>query len=402
MATFVWSGKTAEGVVQNGELEAPNRGSALAQLRRRRINVISLKPKPREITIPGLGSRVTEKEIVIFTRQFATMIDAGLPLVQCLDILAKQTENKTFAKTIGQIKRDVESGDTFADALRKHPRIFDELYVNMVEAGEVGGILDTILNRLAGYMEKALALKGEVKSAMVYPSAIVFVAISVIIFLMIFVIPVFAQMFEDFGGTLPGPTRLIIFLSDFTKQYVLHFIAAVILFIFAFKRFYRTEKGRKMVDAFMLKTPIFGPLIQKVAVAKFTRTLSTLISSGVPIIDALTITARTAGNKVVEEAVLSTIDSIKEGETIAAPLSQKQVFPPMVVQMIEIGETTGALDAMLTKIADFYDQEVEQAVAALTSLLEPALMVFLGVTVGFMIVAMYLPIFKLAGVVTGG
>ncbi|RMF94290.1 MAG: type II secretion system F family protein [Nitrospinota bacterium] len=402
MRTFVWTGRTPEGTVRNGELEAESRERALIQLRRQRITVVSLKPKPREIKLPGLGEKVKEKDIVVFTRQFATMIDAGLPLVQCLDILAHQTENKTFAQIITQIKKDVEGGDTYASALRKHPKIFSDLYVNMVEAGEMGGILDTILNRLAGYIEKVLALKGEVKSALVYPTAIVIVAVSVIIFLMIFVIPVFAQMFTDFGGTLPAPTRLIMALSDLTRRYIFHGIAVFIGLIFAFKRFYRTEKGRKAVDAFLLKTPIFGPLIQKVAVAKFTRTLGTLISSGVPIIDGLEITARTAGNKIVEEAVLSTISSIKEGQTIAAPLSQKRVFPPMVVQMIEIGETTGALDAMLEKIADFYDEEVDQAVSALTSLLEPALMIFLGVTVGFMIVAMYLPIFKLAGVVTGG
>jgi type IV pilus assembly protein PilC len=404
MPVFKYTGKTRTGTVQKGEIEANDRNAAVAVLRQKQILVTSIRPRPKdiEIKIPGFGGGIKEKDLVIFTRQLATMIDAGLPLVQCLDILSRQSLNKQFAATIGKIKTDVESGDTFADALRKHPKVFTDFFTNMVEAGEAGGILDTILARLAVYMEKARALKGRVKSAMVYPAAIISIAILVIIFLMIFVIPVFAEMFESFGGTLPAPTRLIMQLSDFTRAYIFYFVPAVAAGIYGFKRFYRTDKGKLTVDSFMLKMPVVGPLIQKVAVAKFTRTLGTLVSSGVPIIDGLQITARTAGNKVVENAVLAIIGSIKEGQTIAEPLSKQNIFPPMVVQMIEVGENSGALDMMLNKIADFYDEEVDTAVAGLTSLMEPALMVFLGTTIGFVVVAMYLPIFKMAGAIEGG
>jgi type IV pilus assembly protein PilC len=404
MPVFKYTGKTRAGAVQKGEIEANDRNAAVAVLRQKQIVVTSIRPRPKdiELKIPGFGGGIKEKDIVIFTRQLATMIDAGLPLVQCLDILSRQSLNKQFAATIGKIKTDVESGDTFADALRKHPKVFTDFFTNMVEAGEAGGILDTILARLAVYMEKARALKGRVKSAMVYPAAIISIAILVIVFLMIFVIPVFAEMFESFGGTLPAPTRLIMQLSDFTRAYILYFVPAVVVGIYGFKRFYRTDKGKLLVDSFMLKMPVVGPLIQKVAVAKFTRTLGTLVSSGVPIIDGLQITARTAGNKVVENAVLAIIGSIKEGQTIAEPLSKQNIFPPMVVQMIEVGENSGALDMMLNKIADFYDEEVDTAVAGLTSLMEPALMVFLGTTIGFVVVAMYLPIFKMAGAIEGG
>jgi type IV pilus assembly protein PilC len=401
MPVFKYTGKTRSGTVQKGEIEANDRNAAVAVLRQKQILVTSIKPRPKdiELKIPGFGGKISEKDIVVFTRQLATMIDAGLPLVQCLDILSRQATNKQFATTLGQIKTDVESGDTFADALRKHPKVFTDFYTNMIEAGEAGGILDTILNRLAVYLEKARALKGKVKSAMVYPSAIIGIAILVIVFLMIYVIPVFAEMFDSFGGTLPAPTKLVMDASAFTQAYILYFVPVVIIGIFLFKRFYRTENGKRLVDSMMLKAPVVGPLIQKVAVAKFTRTLGTLVSSGVPIIDGLQITARTAGNKVVEDAVLSIISSVKEGQTIADPLSKQNIFPPMVVQMIEVGENSGALDLMLNKIADFYDEEVDAAVSALTSLLEPALMVFLGVTIGFVVVAMYLPIFKMAGAI---
>jgi type IV pilus assembly protein PilC len=401
MPVFRYTGKTRAGAPQRGEIEASDRASATAVLRQRQILVTSIRPKSKElqIKIPGLGSKITEQEVVIFTRQFATMIEAGLPLVQCLDILARQSENKEFARVIGQVKTDVESGDSFADALRKHPRVYSDFYVNMVEAGEAGGILDTILARLATYMEKAAALKSQVKGAMVYPAVIIGIAIIVVVFLLLYVIPVFADMFASFGGTLPAPTRFVMFLSDLVKDYILYVIPLVGVLIWLFKRFYKTEKGRLMVDTLLLKLPVFGPLIQKVAVAKFTRTLGTLVSSGVPIIDGLEITARTAGNKVVEGAVLSIISSIKEGQTIAEPLGRQAIFPPMVVQMIEVGENAGALDAMLNKIADFYDQEVDTAVAALTKLMEPMLMVFLGTVIGGMVVAMYLPIFKIAGAI---
>ncbi len=401
MAVFKYTGKSRAGMIQKGEIEASDRNTAVGVLRQRQILVTSIKPRSKDIqfNLPGFGAKVKEKDVVIFTRQLSTMIDAGLPLVQCLDILYRQTTEKLFASTLSQVKTDVESGDTFADALRKHPRVFSDFFTNMVEAGETGGILDTILLRLSVYMEKARALKGKVKSAMVYPIAIVCIAVLVIVFLMMFVIPVFAEMFEGFGGTLPAPTQLVMNMSNFTKRYVLYFVPAVAGIVFLFKRFYRTDKGKHMVDALMLQAPVVGPLIQKVAVAKFTRTLGTLISSGVPIIEGLQITARTAGNKVVEAAVLTTINSVKEGQTISDPLARQAIFPPMVVQMIEVGESSGALDTMLNKIADFYDEEVDAAVAALTSLLEPALMVFLGVTIGFIVVAMYLPIFKMAGAI---
>jgi type IV pilus assembly protein PilC len=401
MAVYRYTGRTRAGTIQRGEIEATDRNTAVAVLRQRQIMVTSLRPRARdiEIRIPGLEGRISEKEIVIFTRQLSTMIDAGLPLVQCLDALHRQLTNKEFAKVIMRVKSDVESGDTFADALRKHPKIFSDFFTNMVEAGEAGGILDTILARLAAYMEKALALKAKVKSAMVYPASIIGVAILVITFLMIFVIPTFAEMFEGFGATLPGPTRLVIGMSNFVQAYVLYFIPAAIILVFLFRRFYRTNAGRRLVDTTMLKLPVVGPLVQKVAVARFTRTLGTLVGSGVPIIDGLQITARTAGNKVVEDAVLSIIESVKEGQTIAEPLSKRDIFPPMVVQMIEVGENSGALDIMLSKVADFYDEEVDTAVSGLTSLLEPVMMVFLGGIIGFMVVAMYLPIFKLAATI---
>ena len=399
MQTFVYKVKTKAGE-QSGEVEAESKEAAEAIFRKQKIQVLSLKKKSKELSLGGGGP--TEKDVVIFTRQFATMIEAGLPLVQCLSILSSQTENKKFAKTIADVKSRVEKGDTFADALRKHPKIFDNLYSNMVEAGEVGGILDTILKRLAAYNEKSLALKGKVKSAMVYPAAIVSIAVIVIVFLMIFVIPSFATMFEGAGAALPLPTQIVLNLSSYTKKYIVYAIPLVIVGSFLFKRFYATEKGKVIVDGFMLKVPVFGSLIQKVAVAKFTRTMGTLLASGVPIIQGLDITAKTAGNKIIEGAVLSIIEEIKQGKTIAEPLEKKKVFPTMVVQMIGVGEAAGALDSMLNKIADFYDEEVDTAVEGLTSLLEPALMAFLGVTVGFIVVAMYLPIFKLASIAGGG
>ena len=399
MPVFQYTAKTRSGTVQKGEIEANDPSNARFLLRQRQLDATKLKPKAKEIELSFGGGKIKEKDVVVFTRQFATMIEAGLPLVQCLDILSRQADNKLFGDTVGKVKVSVESGESFADALRKHPKVFDNFYANMVEAGETGGILDTILNRLATYMEKARALKGKVKSAMVYPTAIVGIAVLVIVFLMTFVIPVFAEMFAGFGGVLPAPTRLVMTLSAMTKKYIIYAIPLVGVAVFLFARFYKTDRGRLLVDSIMLKTPVFGPLIQKVAVAKFTRTLGTLISSGVPIIDGLNITARTAGNKVVENSVLTVISSVKEGQSLAEPLSKESIFPPMVVQMIQVGESSGALDSMLDKIADFYDEEVDNAVEALTSLLEPALMVFLGVTIGFIVVAMYLPIFKMAGTI---
>lgn len=398
-STFVWSGKTRQGQVQKGELVAKTREEVIAQLRKQNILVTSVQEKAASRKFPGFGGGVGSKDIVIFTRQFSTMIDAGLPLVQCLEILANQTENKTLAKTIGLVRGDVESGSTYADALRKFPKVFDDLYVNMVAAGEVGGILDTILNRLAKHIEKAMKLKKEITTAMVYPGVIIGVAVVVISVLMVWVIPIFASMFTDFGGVLPLPTRIVVGVSDFMKHNLLYIIGAVGALGYGVKRYYGTTAGRRLIDRFALKVPVVGDLIRKAAVAKFTRTLGTLISSGVPILEGLSIVAKTSGNKTVEEALVSARQSISEGKTVSEPLGQSKVFPPMVIQMIAVGETTGALDAMLSKIADFYDDEVESAVAALTSLLEPMLMVFLGIVIGFIVIAMYLPIFQMGTVV---
>lgn len=398
--TFVWSGKTRQGQVQKGELVAPSKEDAIAQLRKQNILAPSVQPKPADKKVGGrFGGSVGEKDIVIFTRQFSTMIDAGLPLVQCLEILSNQTENKTLSKTIGLVRADVESGSTYADALRKHPKVFDDLYVNMVAAGEAGGILDTILSRLAKHIEKSMKLKKQVKAAMMYPGIIISVAVIVISVLMVWVIPIFASMFSDFGGVLPLPTRIVMNASTFMKSNIIFIVLGAGGLGYALKRYYGTEGGRKLIDRNALRVPVLGDLIRKAAVAKFTRTLGTLISSGVPILDGLAIVARTAGNKTVEQALLTARQSISEGKTVSEPLAQTKVFPPMVVQMIAVGETTGALDAMLSKIADFYDDEVDTAVGALTSLLEPMLMVFLGLTIGFIVIAMYMPIFQMGSVV---
>ncbi len=399
MATFIWTGKTRQGVLQKGEMVAKGKEEVIAHLRKQSILVTSIQPKATDIKIPGFKQKVKDKDIVVFTRQFATMIDAGLPLVQCLEILAIQTENKSLAKVIGEVRIDVESGSTYADALKKHPHVFSDLYTNMVAAGEAGGVLDTVLNRLAMYIEKTMKLKQKVKSAMIYPSTIVAVAILVITVLMVWVIPIFAKMFTDFGGTLPLPTQMVIGASNLMRNNILLMVIGIGAFIFLLRWYYKTESGRRIIDALILRFPVFGILIRKVAVARFTRTLGTLISSGVPILDGLLIVSKTAGNKVVEQALVNTRQSISEGKTIAEPLEKSRVFPPMVVQMIAVGETTGALDAMLSKIADFYDDEVDNAVAGLTSMLEPMLMVFLGVVIGFVVIAMYLPIFKMAALV---
>jgi type IV pilus assembly protein PilC len=399
MAVFVYTGRTRSGQTITGEMEAPTRDAVVAKLRTQQVIATNVRGKPRDITIPGFGGGVEEKEIVVFTRQFATMIDAGLPLVQCLEILASQQDNKVFKKALTEIRQSVEGGLTFAAALKQHPKIFTSLYANMVEAGEAGGILDTILNRLAQYMEKAMALKKKVKSAMIYPSTIVSVAVVVVIFLLVFVIPTFKAMFEGFGAALPLPTQIVLGLSNIVRAYFLPGLGVIVAMIVGIRMWNKTSSGKLAIDSFLLKTPVFGILIRKVAVAKFTRTLGTLISSGVAILDGLDITARTAGNKVVEGAVLRTRASIAEGKTIADPLKESGVFPPMVVQMIAVGEQTGALDAMLGKIADFYDEEVDTAVSNLTALLEPMLMVFLGVVIGGVVIAMYMPIFKLVTVV---
>ena len=393
---FTWEGKTRQGIVQKGELAANSKEEVSALLRKQNILPINVSAKPREIKLKFGAPKVTDKDIVILTRQLATMIDAGLPLVQCLDILGGQTENQSLAKIITQVRSDVESGSTFSDALKKHPKAFDNLYVNMVAAGEAGGILDTILQRLAAYMEKFAKIKKQIKSAMIYPSVILFVAVSVVALLMVVVVPMLGAMFAESGQLLPLPTRIVISISNFLKSWGgLILLLSIIGSIIGLVQWRKTDKGLRVTDALALRMPVMGDLIRKVAVAKFTRTLGTLLTSGVPILEGLLIVARTAGNKVVEESIVATRQSVSEGKTLAEPLSKFAVFPPMVNQMIAVGEATGALDNMLTKIADFYDDEVDGAVATLTSMLEPMLMIFLGTTVGFVIVAMYMPIFQM-------
>ena len=398
MPTYVWAAKTKKGRVLKGELDAADERIARIQLKKRSLEVTKLKPKAKDIfeNVSFLQPKVTNKDIVIFTRQFSTMIDAGLPLVQGLNILAEQMENKTFKGILKQITKDVEGGSTLADALGKHPKVFDTLFVNLVAAGEVGGILDTILQRLAAYIEKAEKLKSQIKGAMTYPIVVIGIAIIVIGVIMIFVIPVFQDMFASFGKALPLPTQIVVNLSNFTKGNIHYMIVGLIVFVFLFRRYGRTESGRRNLDSLSLKLPVFGELIKKVAVARFTRTLGTMISSGVPILDALEITGKTAGNVIVEEVIYDARSSIAEGQTIADPLSETDIFPGMVTQMISVGESTGALDAMLEKIADFYDDEVDATVAAMTSMLEPLLMLFLGGSIGGIVVAMYLPIFGMA------
>jgi type IV pilus assembly protein PilC len=399
MPTFTYTVRTAAGATQRGQIDAADRRAAALALRQRQLIVTSLRARPRNLTINlrGLTSGVAAVDLVVFTRQFATMISSGLPLVQCLDTLGRQTPNKRLGEIVMQVKADVEAGASFTEALRKQPQVFGDFYVNMVEAGEAGGVLDTILTRLAVYLEKSRTLRGKVKGAMAYPAAIVAVAVLVMIFMLIYVIPIFADLFESFGGALPAPTRLVMALSSGVKTVILYVIVAAVAAVWAFRWFRRTASGRRLVDTALLKAPVFGSLIEKVAVASFARTLATLVSSGVPILDGLAITARITGNKVMEDAVLTAIERIKQGSTIAEPLRDQTVFAPMVVQMIEVGENAGALDVMLNKIADFYDDEVNHAVEALTSLLEPLLMVVIGALIGFMLIAMYLPIFEMAG-----
>jgi type IV pilus assembly protein PilC len=399
MPVYIWEGRTRQGTIKKGIMEAANDQAVMTQLRAQMILPLAVKAKPKDVLeyLPWLQRGVKIRELVVFTRQFATMIDAGLPLVQCLDILAEQQPNKKFKESLKGVKSDVEQGSTFADALAKHPKIFDELYTNLVRAGEIGGILDTILNRLAVHLEKADALRRKVKGAMVYPVSVLVVAIGVLVLLLVKVIPVFEKMFKDFGGALPAPTQMVVNMSHFMQQYIVLFMIAMAAMVVGFLQARaRVPRFRYQTDALFLKMPVFGPLLRKVAVARFSRTLGTMLASGVPILDALDIVAKTAGNKVVEAALVKTRSAISEGKTIADPLQETGVFPSMVVQMINVGEQTGAMDSMLAKIADFYDDEVDAAVEALTALLEPVMMVFLGGTVGSILIAMYLPIFKIA------
>jgi len=401
MPIYKWEGKTAKGAVKKGEMEAPSEAAIRIHLRQQNIIPTKISSKRKEITIslPFFKKKVNQRSVAIFTRQLATMIDAGLPLVQSLEVLSSQQDNKVFKNIIREIKEDVEGGSTFAGALKKHPAAFNELYTNLVVAGEEGGILDTILIRLATYIEKAEALKKKVKSALIYPATIVTVAVAVVMILMIFVIPVFETMFASAGQSLPLPTLIVLTMSKMIKKYIIIFIPALILFFFLFKKYYQTQNGRAVVDRLLLKLPVFGPLFRKIAVARFSRTLGTLVSSGVPILDGLSIVSRTSGNRAIEIAIMNARASIREGETIAEPLNRSALFPPMVIQMIAVGESTGALDSMLSKIAEFYEEEVDVAVANLTSLLEPMLMVFLGVVIGGVVIAMYLPIFNMASAV---
>jgi type IV pilus assembly protein PilC len=401
MPIFLWKGTNSQGRVRKGEIEAKDKPSAEQLLKRQNISITSVKPKPKDIfeNVAFLQPRVKTKDLILFTRQFSTMIDAGLPLMQGLEILAGQCENATFKTILTQIKNDVEGGSTFSDSLQKHPKVYDKLYCNLVAAGELGGILDTILQRLAAYIEKNAKLVAKVKGAMVYPAVIAVIAVVVVLVMLIFVIPVFAEMFESFGGELPGLTQAVMDMSSFLRAnwWKLGIVGGVLGFVFV--KFKKTERGEYMWDRFMLNVPIIGSLLRKVAVSKFTRTLGTMLSSGVPILDGLDIVAKTAGNRIVEDAINETRISISEGKNIAEPMMDSGVFPPMVCQMIAVGESTGALDAMLGKIADFYEDEVDQAVETLTSMIEPLMMVFLGGTVGTMLIAMYLPIFKIAGAI---
>ncbi len=405
MTVYVWEGKNASGKRVNGELDAKDAQAVFNLLRAQRItpNVNRIREKGKglemEIKIPGMGQKVRGKDVVIFTRQFATMIDAGLPLVQGLDILSRQTDNKAFRKVLNGVKETVQNGGTLADGLAKFPKTFDDLYTNMITAGESGGILDIILERLSVHMEKALKLKREVKTAMIYPGVVVMAAVIVTSVLLIFVIPTFADLFADFGAALPLPTQLVINLSNFVVANWHLIFGAGGIAIAMFWRFMKTPRGQEVIHPILLKLPIFGDIIRKVAVARFTRTLGTMLSSGVPILEALNICAKTAGNKVVERDVQRARVSISEGKSMTEPLAQSAVFPPMVVQMIAVGESTGALDAMLQKIADFYEEEVDNAVGAMKQLIEPLMILFLGTVVGGLVIAMYLPIFKMGAVV---
>ena len=402
MATFAYSGRTRAGQIVTGERMADTIDAAVASLRREQILVTQISPVKEKAKAGAKkgGRGVSAKNLAVFTRQFSVMIDAGLPLVQCLEILGNQEEDKNFSTVILATRGDVESGASLADAMRKHPKVFDPLFTNMIAAGEAGGILDTILKRLAVYIEKAVKLKQQVKSAMIYPIAVILIAVVVVGVILWKVIPTFATLFAGLGAELPLPTRVVIAMSNNLVRFGPFLIVGVVALGFAFRAYYATPSGRRAVDAVVLKLPIFGMLMRKIAVARFCRTLSTLLASGVAILEALDITARTSGNAVVEEAILTTRKSIEGGETIAQPLKQTAVFPAMVVQMIGVGEATGALDTMLSKIADFYEEEVDVAVAGLLTLLEPVMIAFLGGVVGGIVIAMYMPIFDLISKLT--
>jgi type IV pilus assembly protein PilC len=394
MPSFEWKGRKGD-KLEGGVIVAENKEAVRARLRRQQIVVTQVREQGKEVSFPLLRGGVSAKELAVFTRQFSVMIDAGLPLVQCIEILGTQAENKVFQKTLLQVRQDVESGATLADSMRKHPRIFDDLYCNMIAAGEAGGILDTILQRLATYIEKAVKLRRAVRSAMIYPAAVLAIAALVVTIILWKVIPTFAALFAGLGAELPLPTRIVIAMSNFVGRYFILIVILIIVAIYAVKKYHDTYKGRRVIDKILLKLPILGIVLRKIAVARFCRTLATLISSGVPILEALEITAKTAGNAIVEDAIMATRKSIEEGKTISEPLKETEVFPPMVVHMIAVGEQTGALDAMLSKIADFYEEEVDAAVANMLTLLEPIMILFLGIVIGGIVISMYLPLFSL-------
>ena len=399
MPVYQWIGTNRKNETRKGQMEASNEAIVRSNLMRLKITPSKIKKKPKDLfeNVSWLQPKVKERDIILFARQFSTMIDAGLPIIQCMEILFTQQGNKTFKRMIKEIKEQVESGATLAEALKRFPKHFDDLFVNMIAAGEAGGILDAILRRLAAYMEKAAKLKAQVKGAMTYPIVTLIIAIVVLGVILVFVIPVFEEMFADFGGELPLPTKIVVIASDMVKSKIIYIIIGIVILGFTLRKFYATEKGQDIADDVVLKIPIFGTLLRKVAVAKFTRTMGTMLSSGVAILEALDIVAKTAGNRTVEKAIYDVRSGIAEGRTMADPLAESGVFPAMVCQMSSVGESTGALDAMLEKIADFYDEEVDQAVDNLTSLIEPFMLVFLGATIGGLVVAMYLPIFKMAG-----
>ena len=401
MPVYLWEGVTRKNELKIGEIEAADELAVRTFLRRQGFKSLEIKKKPKDLTeyLPFLAGKVKEKNVVVFCRVFSTMISAGLPLIQCLDLLAQQESNKAFAKIIREIKEDIEGGTSLTDALKKYPKVFDELFTNLIAAGEAGGVLDVVLERLSNYMEKAMKLKSRVKGAMVYPASILLISLGVVALLLIKVIPVFRGMFESMGGELPPLTAVMIAASDFAQSYWWIILSILVLIYVIYNRVYKIEKGRWAIDSLLLKMPLFGELLKKVAVAKFSRTLATMLSSGVSILEGLSIVSKTSGNVVVEDALLKTRQSISGGESIAGPLEASGLFPPMVVQMIAVGEATGALDSMLSKIADFYDDEVDAAVSAMMTLMEPLMIVFLGGIVGTMIVAMYLPIFKMAALI---
>lgn len=397
MPSFEWKGRGRGGQDQTGVLVADSKDAAIAVLRRQQIIVTAVKEKGKELAFPKFGGKVPAQMVAIFTRQFSVMIDAGLPLVQCLEILGNQQEHKVFKRAVLQVRQDVEAGSSLAEAMKKHPKIFNDLYTNMVAAGEAGGILDTILQRLSTHIEKSVRLNSQVKSAMIYPTAVISIAVIVVAVILWKVIPTFASLFSGLGAELPFPTVVVIHLSNFIGDFWWLMILVVVALVIAIRKYHETYRGKRVLDGLMLRAPVIGILLRKIAVARFCRTLATLTSSGVPILDGLQITAKTAGNSIVEDAIMATRKSVEEGKTISEPLGDTDVFPSMVVQMIAVGEQTGALDAMLSKIADFYEDEVDTAVAGLMKLLEPLLIAFLGVAVGGIVIAMYMPMFTLIG-----